>query len=104
MNQVLKYYTTIYLEEIMKIKSEYVLKELAGEYIVIPVGQEAVSFNGVITLNKSGSLLFKLLQEGAEKEDLIAFMLETYDGTEEVATKDVESFIKVLQKNNLLQS
>ena len=86
----------------MRVKKEYVLRELAGQNIVVPVGSEAVNFNGVITLNNSGKILFKTLQNETTKKDLIQALLDYYDVTEERAAKDVDAFIDLLEKNNIL--
>lgn len=88
----------------MKIKNQYVLKEIAGENIVIPTGQEAVSFNGIITLNNSAKMLFKKLQKETKQEDLIRLFLETYNVDEATAVNDVEDFIVILKKHHLLET
>ena len=36
----------------MKIKEGYLVHEVAGNYVVIKIGQEAVNFNGLITLSE----------------------------------------------------
>ncbi len=88
----------------MKIKNEYILKEIAGENIVVPTGQEAVSFNGIITLNNSAALLFRFLQKEAEQEELIHFYLETYKVDEATAVNDVLEFLAILKKHHLLET
>jgi hypothetical protein len=88
----------------MKIKNQYVLKEIAGENIVIPTGQEAVSFNGIITLNNSATMLFKRLQEETKQEDLIRLFLETYNVDEATAVNDVNDFIAIMKKHHLLET
>lgn len=88
----------------MKIKSEYVLREVADEMIVVPTGSEAVNFNGIISLNKSGARLFRLLNEEQTKSDLVSFLLNTYDVSEEKAIKDVELFIEKLERHHILEN
>ena len=46
----------------MKIKNGFAKREIAGSYIVVPVGKEASEFNGMITLNESGSFFWDCLQ------------------------------------------
>ncbi len=88
----------------MKIKNQYVLKEIAGENIVIPTGQEAVSFNGIITLNNSAKMLFKKLQKETSQDDLIRLFLETYNVDEATAISDVNDFIVIMKKHHLLET
>ena len=49
----------------MKIKEGYLVHEVAGNYVVIKIGQEAVNFNGLITLSESAKMLWDLLKEDA---------------------------------------
>jgi hypothetical protein len=86
----------------MTIKPEYKLKTLAGEHIVVPTGQEAVAFNGILTLNNSGKQLFERLQTGATIEDLVQLLLDTYEVTKERAEQDVESFLSILRQKDIL--
>lgn len=89
----------------MKIKEGYLLHEVAGNYVVITLGQEAVNFNGLITVSESGKLLWELLarDEGASREELLAAILNEYDVGEEEAKIDISSFIKSLENNNILE-
>ena len=43
----------------MRLKGEFIVREVAGETIVIPVGKTAANFNGMICLNASGKLVWK---------------------------------------------
>ncbi len=49
-------------KSIMKIDRSFVLREIAGEYIIIPTGKTALEFNGLITVNEIGMELWKMLQ------------------------------------------
>lgn len=86
----------------MKIKKNYLLKTIADQYVVVPVGEEAIRFNGIISLNKSGKRLFEYLQEDHTDSELIEFMMSIYDVSETKAKEDVNRFIKTLKENNLL--
>jgi hypothetical protein len=87
----------------MKIKSDYVLKVVAGQNIVVPVGEEGVNFRGIITLNDSGRLLFEHLQIGSSENQLIDLIFDNYDIEKEDARRDVLEFIKVLRDKKLLE-
>ena len=87
----------------MKIKEGFILREVAGNYIVVAVGSAVKQFNGVITLNETGSFLWKKLQEGCEKEDLVNALLSEYEVSEEVALSDVITFIEKLNGAGLLK-
>ena len=87
----------------MKIKSGFILREVAGNYIVVAVGEAVKELNGVINLNETGALLWKELEKGANEEELKKVLLSEYDVTEEIAEKDVKAFISSLEKANLIK-
>lgn len=41
----------------MKVDKEFVLREIAGDYVIIPIGRTVLSFNGLITVNEIGAFL-----------------------------------------------
>ena len=86
----------------MKIKEGFILREIAGSFIVVAVGEAVKSFNGVINLNPTGALLWKKLSEGGDEQSLLKALLDEYDVEEEVAKKDIELFIDRLKKANLI--
>lgn len=86
----------------MKIKDGYILRQVAGNSIVIAVGDEALNFNGIITINGSGTFLWEQLAKGASKSELLEAMLSEYNIDAETAEKDIEEFVSKLEKANLL--
>jgi hypothetical protein len=88
----------------MKVKKEYILKTVAGQHIVVPIGAEAKRFHGMITLNDTGKFLFESLNEETSIEQLILMLVEAYDVTPEIAKKDVEKFVGLLDKHQILES
>ena len=83
----------------MQIKSGYILREIAGNYIVVSVGETG----GMMSLTETGALLFKLLVKGATEEELLSALLDEYDVDEKVAKEDVDAFINKLKEAKLLK-
>lgn len=86
----------------LKIDKEYVLRQIGDDYIIVPVGQAALSFNGMITVNETGAFLWEQLVKGTSKEGLLETLMETYEVTQEEAERDIDEFLDVLYKNNIL--
>lgn len=86
----------------MKIDKNFVLREIAGEYIIIPTGRTALEFNGLITVNEVGMELWKILQEDVTFDDLLNGILEEYDVDENVAREDIQEFLDRLVKGGIL--
>ena len=87
----------------MKIKSDYILKKIAGSYVVVPVRTRAVDFSGIIKLSETGAFLWEILSKGAEKETLLARMLEEYEVDESTASADIDRFLRKLQEADLIE-
>lgn len=87
----------------MKISSNYVIREIAGDYIIVPIGQAIFDFQGLITVNEIGAFIWKLLQEN----DLTLNEIETaikdeYEVESSVVKKDVIDFLNQLIKYRIL--
>ena len=86
----------------MRINKEFVLREIAGDYIIIPTGATVLEFNGLITVNEVGVTLWKMLQEEVSMEHLVQGILAEYEVEEEVAREDIQEFLDVLTNGGIL--
>lgn len=86
----------------MKIQKEFVLREIAGDYVIIPTGKTTLTFNGLITVNEVGAALWKMLQSEKSLDDLVQGILDEYDVEESVAREDIQEFLDTLSKNGIL--
>lgn len=87
----------------MKIKEEYILKEVAGNFIVVAVGNAALDFNGVITLNETGAFLWKQLKKETTEAELTEALMNEYEIDKDSANKDVSRFIDKLKEADILE-
>ncbi|WP_455582723.1 PqqD family protein [Dysosmobacter sp.] len=86
----------------MKATNEVVLREIAGEYLLIPTGQTALKIHGMITLSESGLLLWKKLQKDCTEEELIETILSEYEVDRETARADVQAFLGQMNEVGIL--
>jgi len=87
----------------MRISKEFALREIAGNYIVVPFGEKAVNFNAMITLNETGAFLWKKIEEGKNQEELLDAMLEEYEVDSETAKAHIEKFCEKLKSAGILE-
>lgn len=87
----------------MKIKDGFILREVAGNYIVVAVGDAVKGFNGVINLNETGAFLWRLLEKGSDANALKTALLAEYDVEETIAEEDVNAFITKLTEAGLVK-
>ena len=86
----------------MRIDKEFVIREIAGDYIIIPTGKTVLEFNGLITVNEVGVTLWNMLQEEVTFDQLVQGILAEYDVEEEVAREDIREFLDKLAKDGIL--
>ena len=87
----------------MKIIEDFILRKVADSYVVVPVNDMTVDFNGIINLNETGAFLFEILQKGADKQELLDKLLSEYEVTSEKAEADIEVFIQKLKDADILE-
>jgi len=87
----------------MKTKSGFLLRKLAGQWVVVPIGQNVANFANILMLSDSGALLWEKISEGADEEELVKALLDTYDVDEETARNDVREFIDKVEQQGLLE-
>ena len=86
----------------MKIKKDFLLRQVADTWVVIPIDSAIVNMDGMLNLNDSGALLWKVLEQGADHEQLVDAVLAEYAVSREIAMKDVNEFVERLHKINCL--
>ncbi len=87
----------------MKIKSDYVMREVAGTCVVVPTGKASVDFSGMISLNGAGAFLWKQLAKDKTEQELLFAMLEEYETDEATAKADISEFLKKVKEADLLE-
>lgn len=86
----------------MKIKSNFLLSDIEGENVVITVGDVENSFNGYLKLNKTAAFLWKELESGASKDELITSLQTTYNIEKQIAEEDLDDFLKIMEQIDAL--
>ena len=87
----------------MKLRYKFVVQNVSGKPIAVAVGQDNEKFNGMIKLNASGEVIFKMLSEADyTQEQLLTRFSAHFNVTEETAKPSVLTFIDQLRQNGLL--
>lgn len=88
----------------MKIKSGFILRDVAGKTFVVATGELSKKFKGMITLNETGKFIWNLLVNDITKEEIVNKMLEVYEGVDRATVeKDVDIFVDKLKGDNILE-
>ena len=88
----------------MKLKDQLILREVAGQYVIVPTGKRVREVTSIVYISASAAYLWDYMKDHEfTKEDLVARVMEHYSGvTEEKAAEDIEKFLKTLADNNIL--
>lgn len=87
----------------MKIKDDFIMRKVAGSFVVVPVNDMTLNFNGIVNLNETGAFLFSLLQHEISENELVLKLLDEYDVSEDLAKADVDMFISKLKGADMLE-
>lgn len=82
----------------MKLNPEYVLRNVAGEWVVVPTGSASQKINGLITLNDSAVFLWECVAKGMNRQEILSKTIEEFETDEETAVQDVTGFLDMLIK------
>ena len=85
----------------MKIKEGFLLRQVAGQSVVLPTGDD-LDLNMMITLNDTGAFLWEKLQSDCDEAALVAALLKEYDVDEQTARESVAAFVKKLNAHGFL--
>ena len=97
------HYITSLGAKFLKIKDGFMLREVAEQWVVIPLGERVVEFNGIMTLSESGAILWKEMEINVLVEDLVRVLLKEYSVDEEIAKADILEFVTALREKGLLE-
>ena len=86
----------------MKIKEGFIVREVAGQTVVLPSGDN-LNLNMMITLNETGKFLWERIAVGADIDSLVAALLAEYDVDEATARAAVDGFVAKLIKNGFVE-
>lgn len=81
---------------------DFLLREIAGEYILVPTGAAAARLNGLISLNEPGAYLWNTLQQSRSEEELVAALVGEYEVAPETASADVRAFLVRMAEAGIL--
>lgn len=77
----------------MKTNSEYMLREIAGESVLIPTGSASQKLNGMIRLTDTAAFIWKQVDTAADLREITERVREEFDVDNETARRDVRGFL-----------
>ena len=88
----------------MRIKKGFVLRDVAGQAMVIATGEASKEFHGMVKLNASGKIIWQGLMDGLSEQEIAEKLMEKYEVTLEKASADVKALIGKMEEAGFLES
>ena len=86
----------------MKIRKQLVKRTIAGDVILVPIGDASLELKGLLTLNETGERMWDLLLQCDSEEALVQQMLEEYEVDEIALRTDLGEFLAQLRQLEIL--
>ena len=87
----------------MRLKYDFVIREIDDTPIAVAVGDDSKFFNGVVKLNSSGRTIFEMINgNDVTLDDIISNLMDKFDVDKDVAEKSAILFLDELRKSNLV--
>lgn len=77
-----------------RINPDFILREIAGEYTIIPIGGNNVFSNAVMAPNETVVFLWEAFQQPSTIQDVVVEAMQKYDATEEQIYNSISNFVK----------
>ena len=81
---------------------DYIYREIAGEAVLVPIGKAAESFFGIISINSTGSFLWKILEKQCSLRELSERLAREYELEKDQSLRDVTEFLETALSHNIV--
>ena len=90
-------------EQQYQINPNYLLREIGGEYVIVPVGEECVISNAVMNPNPTAVFLWKAFQQPSTVDQVVQKGLQEYEVDEDTLRNAVQRFVKETLRLRILE-
>lgn len=87
----------------MKLRGEFVVRQVMDDIVAIPVGEAALAFSGIILLNDVSRVIWQCLEQDTTPEALVQAVTDAFEVSDEEAQADILEFLDKLRAAKLLQ-
>ncbi len=86
----------------MKRNQNFILRELGGQYVLVPFGEKALTFDGIISLNETAKLFWDNLENDTDIDTLANLLVKKYNIDKDLAIQDTVKFIESLKEDGCI--
>lgn len=89
--------------KVYSLKGSYVLRQIAGEYLAVPISNAAGDDANIVILNPVSQIIWGKLENGATFDEILDIVITEFDISKEEATADIKEFLDGLEQAGLLK-
>ena len=86
----------------MKIRGEFITRQILDDTVVLPVGNTAIEFNNMIILNSVSLVIWQCLENDVSFDDILKAVTDNFEVSQEQAVADIREFLDGMRSYNLL--
>ncbi len=87
----------------MRASTGFILRNLAGEYVVIPAGDNIGAFGGAILMNELSAFVWEQLKVSVSRDELLARILDRYEVEEKTAAADLDALLAEMKRMGIIE-
>lgn len=89
----------------MKICEGFVLRDIAGEQVIMPAGKNIAAFDGAVALNEVSAFIYSSIEAnpGITLQELTSKITDTYEVDSATAEKDCSEVLSELEKYGIIE-
>lgn len=87
----------------MKQIQKFISRKIMDENLLIPIGETAQTFNGMVVLSDVGNFIWNNVERASSLNELIKLIVDAYDVDANEASQDAISFLTQLLNAGMLR-
>ena len=88
----------------VKSKPGFILREVAGECILMPTNENIGIYSGAVLLNSVSAFIWEKMQSPISRSELLVAIVQEYEVDEATAAKDLDALLEKLSQLNVVES
>lgn len=86
----------------MKLKYDFLLRDVGDRAVAVAVGEGSENFQGIISMNRSSKVIFEMLREETSEEEILQKLMKQYNGTEAFFREEIRKMVMKLRNGGVL--
>ena len=87
----------------MKLRGEFVVRQVLDSIVAVPVGETALQFNGMVMLNEVSRVIWDCLGQETTTAAIVTAVTDAFEVDSAQAEADVLEFLEQLRSTQLLE-